>query len=79
MTTTNLKSIIKSKVDEINDIEILEEVNSIMNYLTSGKEDWNNLSAEIKEAVEEGLLQLNAGNKISYDEVKKRNSRWFTA
>ncbi len=79
MTTTNLKSIIKSKVDEINDIEILEEVNSIMNYLTSGKEDWNNLSAEIKEAVEEGLQQLNAGNKISYDEVKKRNSRWFTA
>ena len=47
-------------------------------YLTSGKEDWNNLSTELKEAVEEGLQQLNTGNKISYDELKKRNSRWFT-
>ena len=70
MTTTNLKSIIKSKVDEINDIEILEEVNSIMNYLTSGKKK-NKFISGNKEAVEEGLLQLNAGNKISYDEVKK--------
>ena len=41
MTTTDLKSKIKSKVDEINDVELLEEVNSIVNYLTSGKEDWN--------------------------------------
>jgi hypothetical protein len=49
-----------------------------VNYLTSGKEDWNNLSTELKEAVEEGLQQLNTGNKISYDELKKRNSRWFT-
>ncbi|MBK6536329.1 MAG: hypothetical protein WBQ38_10615 [Ignavibacteria bacterium] len=78
MTTTDLKSKIKSKVDEINDVELLEEVNSIVNYLTSGKEDWNNLSTELKEAVEEGLQQLNTGNKISYDELKKRNSRWFT-
>jgi len=78
MTTTDLKSKIKSRVDEINDVELLEEVNSIVNYLTSGKEDWNNLSTELKEAVEEGLQQLNTGNKISYDELKKRNSRWFT-
>lgn len=78
MTTTDLKSKIKSKVDEINDVELLEEVNSIVNYLTSGKEDWNNLSTELKEAVEEGLQQLNTGNKIPYDELKKRNSRWFT-
>lgn len=78
MITTDLKSKIKSKVDEINDVELLEEVNSIVNYLTSGKEDWNNLSTELKEAVEEGLQQLNTGNKISYDELKKRNSRWFT-
>ena len=78
MTTTDLKSKIKSKVDEINDVELLEEGNSIVNYLTSGKEDWNNLSTELKEAVEEGLQQLNTGNKIPYDELKKRNSRWFT-
>ena len=78
MITTDLKSKIKSKVDEINDVELLEEVNSIVNYLTSGKEGRNNLATELKEAVEEGLQQLNTGNKISYDELKKRNSRWFT-
>ena len=32
MTTTDLKSKIKSKVDEINDVELLEEVNSISNF-----------------------------------------------
>ncbi len=79
MTTTDLKSKIKKKIDKINDVELLEEFNSIMNYLTSGKEDWNKLPPELKEAVEEGLQQLNTGNKVSYEEVKKRNSRWFTA
>lgn len=79
MTTTDLKSKIKSKIDEINDVELLEEVDTIMNYLTSGKEDWNNLPQELQAAIEEGLQQLNNSNKISYDEVKKRNSRWFTA
>ena len=79
MTTTDLKSKIKSKIDEINDVELLEEVDTIMNYLTSGKEDWNNLPQELQAAIEEGLQQLNNSNKISYDEVEKRNSRWFTA
>lgn len=78
MTSTDLKLKIKSKVDKINDVKLLEEVDSIMNYLTSGKEDWNNLPLELQEAIEEGLEQLNRGEKISYDEVKKRNSRWFS-
>jgi len=39
--------------------------------------DWNNLPYALKTAISEGLEQLENGKKISYDEVKKRNSRWF--
>ncbi len=78
MTIPDLKSDIKRKIDEIDNVKLLEEFNIIMNYLTSEKEDWNNLAPELKEAIEEGLEQLDRGNKVSYEEVKKINSRWFS-
>lgn len=78
MTIPDLKSNIKKKIDEIDNVKLLEEFNIIMNYLTSEKEDWNNLTPELKEAIEEGLEQLDRGNKVTYEDVKKINSRWFS-
>jgi len=79
MTAIKLKKDIQRKIDKIDDISLLKEVDSIINLISSGKEDYNELPEEVKNAIEEGLAQLDSGKKISYDEVKKRNARWFSA
>lgn len=78
MTTLKLKKNILKKLDEIEDVKILEEVDSIISFISSGKEDFNDLPEELKQSIEEGLIQLDDGKKISYDEVKRRNARWFS-
>lgn len=78
MTALKLKKDIQKKIDKIDDISLLKEVDCIINLISSGKEDYNELPEEAKKAIEEGLAQLDSGKKISYDEVKKRNARWFS-
>ncbi len=77
MTALKLKKEIQKKIDKIDDISLLKEVDSIINLISSGKEDYNELPEEVKKAIVEGLAQLDSGKKLSYDEVKKRNARWF--
>mgnify|MGYP001167391356 CR=1 FL=1 len=79
MTAIKLKKDIQKKIEKIDDISLLQEVDSIINLISSGKDDYNELSEEIKNAIEEGLAQLDNGKKLSYDEVEKRNARWFSA
>lgn len=79
MTALKLKKEIQKKIDKIDDISLLKEVDSIINLISSGKEDYNELPEEVKKAIEEGLAQLDSGKKLSFDEVKKRNARWFLA
>ena len=78
MTTSELKRNIQKKLNNIEDITILKEVDSIINFISSGKENYNELPEDLKTAIEEGLAQLENGKKISYEEVKKRNARWFS-
>jgi hypothetical protein len=78
MTATELKSSIHKKVDEINDTEMLEEVQSIINYITMQQEDWNDLPENVKQAIEDGLSQFENSKVLSYEEVKQRHSRWFS-
>lgn len=78
MTTLKLKENIRKKLDKIDDMSLLEEVDSIISFISSGKEDYNELPENVKRSIEEGLAQLDNGKKFSYDEVKKRNARWFS-
>jgi hypothetical protein len=78
MTTPELKNSIHQKIDEIEDQIILEEVKSIVDFITSPKGDWNDLPENVKQAIEDGINQLDNGRKISYEEVKQRHARWFT-
>jgi len=78
MTTSELKQNIQKKLNNIEDITILKEVDSIINYISSGREDYNELPEDLKIAIEEGLAQMDNGKKVSYEEVKKRNARWFS-
>lgn len=77
MTSLELKENIKKKLDRIEDITILKEADNIINYISLDRDIYKDLPEELKNAIEDGLTQLDNGKKISYEEVKKRNARWF--
>ena len=77
MTASELKTNIQKKLDNIEDITILEEVDSIISFISSDKEDYIDLPEEVKQSIEEGLAQLENGKKLTYEELKMRNARWF--
>lgn len=78
MSVTELRKDIQRKVDKIQDRKMLEEVKSIVDYITSSKEDWNDLPENVRLAIEDGLSQFEQGKSLSYEEVKQRHSRWFS-
>ncbi len=77
MTASELKTNIQKKLDNIEDINVLKEVDIIISFISSDREDYNDLPEEVKQTIEEGLSQLENGKKITYEELKMRNARWF--
>lgn len=56
-------------ITDLNDEDLLMKVDSLR---TRHSSSWEKLSEEDRYAVEEGLLQLNEGEYISYSETRKR-------
>lgn len=56
-------------IADLNDEDLLMKVDSLR---TRHSSSWEKLSEEDRHAVEEGLLQLNEGEYISYSEARKR-------
>ncbi|MFZ1320480.1 MAG: hypothetical protein WAT71_02905 [Ignavibacteria bacterium] len=77
MEISELKRNLRKKIDDINDASLLKEVEVVINIISKDKEDFTDLSDELKESILEGLAQLDKGEKITYEEVMKRNKRWF--
>ncbi|MCG6960816.1 hypothetical protein LJE82_13085 [bacterium BMS3Abin03] len=78
MTSTELKKRIIKKIDKINDNHLLSQFNDILNKIVSDEEiSWDSLSPEEKKSIEKGLNQLNRGEFIEYDEVKKHFPGWL--
>jgi len=74
MTSEEIKNNIYKMLNQL-DEKSLSEVNDIMtDYLrkTESKEGWDSLSEEDKAAIAEGLEQIEKGQTIPYDEVRKR-------
>lgn len=71
MGTIELKNRIHSLVDTIVDDEKLQ---SVMQYLQSinGSDDWwDDLTENQKQSINEGISQLDNGERIPHDQVKK--------
>ena len=78
MTSTELKKRIIKKIDRIEDNHLLSQVHDIINKIvTDEKISWDSLSEKEKKSIEKGLNQLNKGEYIEYDEVKKQFPRWL--
>ncbi len=73
MNTTQIKTQLHNAIDNISDVNMLKAIYTIVSkFLKSEKKDfYDELSKEEKEAIEEGIAQLDKGETVSYQEVKK--------
>jgi len=55
-------------ISQLDDEKILKKIDS---FRIVHKKNWEDLSYEDQEAIEDGLNQMNEGNSISYSEVRK--------
>jgi hypothetical protein len=62
----------------MNKTKIKDSVKQLLDKLPDDSK-YEDIIAEIyfKQQVEEGLMQLDAGKGVSYDEVKKRLEKWL--
>ena len=70
MSTLELKKLLVSKIDEINDIELLKAVYKLLDF-SSKSESVYHFSREEKIDVELGIQQVKDGNTIPDDEIQK--------
>lgn len=74
MSTTELKSTLHNLIDNIEDKSMLSEVYAFLSTLlkkTEIVEDYDNLPLDVKNAIEEGIAQLDSGQGLSYDDFRK--------
>ena len=78
MTKTEIKQNIHSLIDNVEDETVLEQLQEMIKYMaTEGTTNWNSLSEAERKSIEEGLKQLNNGEKIDYEDVKKKYPEWL--
>jgi predicted transcriptional regulator len=70
METERLRKSLHDLIDQIEDAELLAAVYKIVAAKQEG-DRWDNLDVEEKNAIKEGLEDLEKGNLLSHDEVMK--------
>jgi len=77
MSTLELKKLLISKIDDIDDEELLKAVYKLLDYKsTSG--DVYVLSEDEKKEIEEGLQQVRDGKTISDEDVQREIDKWLS-
>jgi hypothetical protein len=72
MDYSELKSELHQMIDSVNDEETLYQIRSILEGHTEPEHDWaDDMSDEMREALERSIAQADAGNVISHEEVMK--------
>jgi predicted transcriptional regulator len=69
MNTESLRLKLIEWISQLEDENILKRIDS---FRRMDRTSWDNLSYEDKQAIEEGLEQLNEGNSVSYQEARNK-------
>lgn len=69
MNTESLRLKLIQWISQLEDENILKKIDTFRKMEKNG---WESLSYEDKQAIEEGLSQLNDGNSISYQDARDK-------
>lgn len=72
MDYSELKSDLHQMIDNVNDEDTLYQIRSILEGQTEPEHDWyDDISDEMRAAIEEGIADADAGRVFSHDEAMK--------
>ncbi len=78
MTAIKIKQNLHSIIDNLEDDLILEQINEAVTQIVEDKKiKWDSLSEEEKKSIETGIEQLDRGEMIDYEVLKKEFSKWI--
>jgi len=78
MTKTEIKQHIHSLIDTVEDDNKLEEIQEFVNYMINDNVvEWESLSEGEQKSIGTGIEQLNNGDKIDYEDIKKKFPEWL--
>lgn len=77
MTAIKIKQNLHSLIDNLEDEHILELINETVTQIVKDKKlKWNLLSVEEKKSILTGLKQLENGEYVYYEDMKKEFNEW---
>ncbi len=76
MSTLELKKLLISKIDDINDIELLKVVYKLLDY-GSKSESIYHFTEEEKTDIESGIQQVKDGLVITDEEIQEEIDKWL--
>ncbi len=77
MTKTEIKQNIHSLVETMDNENILIQVKEMLESISKESISFSNLNTEEQKSIQKGIEQLNNGEKIDYEDVKKNYPEWL--
>ena len=77
MTKTEIKQNIHTLVETMDNENILIQVKEMLESISNESISFSNLSIEEQKSIQKGIEQLNNGEKIDYEDVKKSYPEWL--
>lgn len=77
MTKTEIKQNIHSLVETMDNENILIQVKEMLESISNESTSFSSLSKDEQKSIQNGIEQLNNGEKINYEDVKKNYPEWL--
>jgi archaellum component FlaC len=77
MTKTEIKQNIHSLVETMDNENILIQVKEMLESISNESISFSNLGKDEQKSIQNGIEQLNNGEKINYEDVKKNYPEWL--
>ncbi len=65
-------------ISQLKDESIIEDIKSLKENSSNGKDWWKDLSEAEKKGIEEGLKDIEEGRTYTYEQVKDEVKKWIT-
>lgn len=76
MTSIQIKNKLKSKIDKVDDKKLMRIKEAINDIIKNEKLDWNSLKTSEKKSILTGLKQLENGDYILYEDLRREMNGW---
>lgn len=77
MTKTEIKQSIHSLVETMDNENVLNQVKKMLESISKDSVSFEKLSKAEQLSIQKGIEQINRGERIDYDDIKKNYPEWL--